>query len=172
MTSPTWGPPPPCKQLLRREGVRRAWATSENFKNTTKGTRNSLKGDGPDLVYPTRRYQKSSWARNSYLLAPLTHRYSSNAFFCKAWRKYVLWPFSTLRNITAKSTSISSLSMIFLILIYYFFSFRPQVNNIDALYVCACSVVKKSQSSASYSCMINLKIKEKKITLLFRGNIL
>ena len=29
-------PPPPGKQLLRREGLRRAGATSENFKNTPK----------------------------------------------------------------------------------------------------------------------------------------
>ena len=30
-TSLIWGPSPPCEQLLRREGVRRAGATSENF---------------------------------------------------------------------------------------------------------------------------------------------
>ena len=35
VTSPR-SPPPPCKQLLRREGVRRAGATSQNFKNTPK----------------------------------------------------------------------------------------------------------------------------------------
>ena len=36
VTSPTWSPPPPRKQLLRRQGVSRAGATSENFQKYPK----------------------------------------------------------------------------------------------------------------------------------------
>ena len=57
LTSRTWVSPPPCKQLLRREGVRRAGLLRKISEIPPKDTRNPLKGGGPDLVYPLVGYQ-------------------------------------------------------------------------------------------------------------------